>query len=144
MIERPTSVSSVFETVLYSKDLIASKAFYGDLLGLKLLSENELMLVFLVEAEHYLLIFNPELSSRCGRLVPSHGSAGPGHIAFKLDPAKLAGWREYLTSQGVTIEAEVEWDKGKRGCSIYVRDPANNSVEFAPPQLWLYLESAGV
>lgn len=141
-MKQPLSISSVFESVLYSTDLIASRHFYSDLLGLRLLSENELMLVFLVETGHYLLIFNPELSSRSGRLVPSHGSLGPGHIAFKLAPTELDRWREYLSEKDIPIESEVEWDEGRRGRSIYVRDPSNNSVEFAPPQLWRYLESA--
>lgn len=140
-MKRPTSVASIFETVLYSKDLEACREFYCQLIGLQLLSENELMLVFLVSHGHYLLIFNPDLSERPGRLVPSHGSDGPGHIAFELTPEKLESWREYLSFHNVPIEAEVEWDDGKRGRSIYVRDPANNSVEFAPPQLWRYLES---
>jgi hypothetical protein len=34
----------------------------------------------------------------------------------------------------VPIEREIEWDEG--GTSIYVRDPAGNSVELAPPTIW--------
>jgi hypothetical protein len=34
----------------------------------------------------------------------------------------------------VAIEADFEWPKGGR--SIYFRDPAGNSVEFAEPRIW--------
>ena len=34
----------------------------------------------------------------------------------------------------VSIEAEVEWPNG--GFSIYLRDPAGNSVELATPSIW--------
>jgi hypothetical protein len=34
----------------------------------------------------------------------------------------------------VEIEREVDWDEG--GTSLYVRDPAGNSVELAPPTIW--------
>ena len=37
-------------------------------------------------------------------------------------------------SAGVDIETEVEWPGGGR--SIYVRDPAGNSVELASSTIW--------
>jgi hypothetical protein len=43
-------------------------------------------------------------------------------------------WRERLTVAGVAIESEFEWPRGGR--SIYVRDPAGNSIEFAEPRIW--------
>ena len=39
-----------------------------------------------------------------------------------------------LTEAGVGIETEFEWPQGGR--SIYVRDPAGNSIEFAEPRIW--------
>jgi len=37
-------------------------------------------------------------------------------------------------TNGVPIESEVRWPRGGR--SLYVRDPAGNSVEIASPALW--------
>ncbi len=43
-------------------------------------------------------------------------------------------WKDRLSALGVAIEAEVAWPGGGR--SIYIRDPAGNSVELVTPQIW--------
>ena len=48
--------------------------------------------------------------------------------------ADLPAWRDRLAAARVEIEAEIEWPRGGR--SIYVRDPAGNSVELAPAGIW--------
>ena len=53
---------------------------------------------------------------------------------FAADAAALKAWHERLESAGIEIEADFEWPNGAR--SIYVRDPAGNSIEFAEPKLW--------
>ena len=131
--------NQIYETVLYAQDLDAAIKFYTEGFGLKLLSQNELMVVLGI-GNQYLLIFDPGKSSLIGREVPSHGTSGEGHIAFVADESELHAWRNRLKSAGIEIESEVAWDGGKRGMSIYVRDPAGNSVELAPPKLWSYLE----
>ncbi|MFN3190655.1 MAG: VOC family protein [Aureliella sp.] len=140
-VAQPSPLRQVFETVLYSDDLVASHDFYGKALGLELLSENELMLVFRCGSQ-YLLIFNPKKSCAQGRLVPSHGMEGEGHIAFPTPEGEYQLWKDRLRSLGVPIESEVEWDDGERGRSLYVRDPSGNSVEFAPIQLWSHLHKS--
>ncbi len=131
--------NQIYETVLYAQDLDAAVKFYTEGFGLKLLSQNELMVVLGI-GRQYLLLFDPRKSSLTGREVPSHGTSGEGHIAFVADESELPAWRDRLTSAGIEIESEVTWDGGKRGRSIYVRDPAGNSVELAPPNLWFYLD----
>lgn len=133
------SISQVYETVLYAEDLSTCRDFYANVLGLKLLSENELMLVFQCGSQ-YLLIFNPDRSGESGRQVPSHAMRGQGHIAFPTSDNDYAVWQERLLANGIPIESEVHWDGGARGRSLYVRDPAGNSVEFAPPSLWSHLD----
>ena len=81
-----------------------------------------------------LLVFNPaQTEARPLRAParPAHGSRGPGHVAFAAAADELDGWRERLDG-GVAIEADFRWPSGAR--SIYVRDPAGNSVEFAEPR----------
>lgn len=131
----------IYETVLYAADLEEAAEFYRRVLKLELLSATELMLVFSV-GENYLLIFDPRKSSVAGRQVPSHGPAGAGHIAFPVPKADLPSWRMHLREQQIPIEREVSWSEGRRGTSVYFRDPAGNSVELAPPILWDHLRSS--
>ncbi len=134
------NILKIFETVLYSDNLDAAKTFYSQVMGLRLLSQNDLMLVFSID-ESYLLIFNPAKSEVAGRLVPSHAARGQGHIAFTITEDEKKTWRARLADAGIEIESEVRWDDGARGTSIYFRDPAGNSIELAPPNLWTYLKN---
>jgi catechol-2,3-dioxygenase len=134
------SATRTYETVLYADDLEAAARFYTEGFGLKLLSQNDLMLVLGI-GENYVLIFDPQKSSIPGRDVPSHGTVGNGHIAFVAEAEELPAWRERLKQANIEIESEINWGKdASRGTSIYVRDPAGNSVELAPPILWSYLD----
>ena len=119
----------IFETVLYAKDCAAMMRFYADVLGLEKIEGSALRC-----GNSVLLIFDPEVTHRTDRGVPTHGTQGPGHVAFATPVADLESWREHLRAHGVAIEREVDWDEGGR--SIYFRDPAGNSVELAPPTIW--------
>ncbi len=71
--------------------------------------------------------------------MPPHGAVGPGHVAFAATGEELDRWRARLEEAGVVIEADFRWpapDGAPGPRSIYVRDPAGNSVEFAEPRLW--------
>lgn len=124
---------AVFETVLYGTDLEAMAKFYTEALGLELLEQGTLALALRC-GPAVLLVFDPTKAILPGRPVPSHGATGPGHVAFAARPEELPAWRARLRAAGVEIEQEVTWDEG--GTSIYVRDPAGNSVELAPPTIW--------
>lgn len=123
----------IFETVLYAKDLAAALRFYGEVLGLEIVQISELFLTFRL-ADSFLLVFDPDQSEECGRSVPSHGMRGEGHIAFAATPHQLETWRMHFERHGIEIEQVQVWEGGDR--SLYVRDPAGNSVEFAPKTLW--------
>jgi catechol 2,3-dioxygenase-like lactoylglutathione lyase family enzyme len=66
--------------------------------------------------------------------VPQHGATGPGHVCFRANAAEIDAWIAHLTACGVAIEADFVWPSGGR--SIYFRDPAGNSLEFAEPRIW--------
>jgi len=125
--------SKIFETVLYAEDLAAAEWFYHEALGLEVLERSNLTVVFRCGGG-VLLIFDPRKSAAPDRDVPSHGTTAVGHIAFAAKPGDLDAWREQLRQAGVPIEREVDWDEG--GHSIYLRDPAGNVVELAPPTIW--------
>lgn len=123
----------IFETILYAEDLERVRPFYEEVLGLDLFEESPLFLVFKLSSG-VLLIFNPKESELPDRPIPRHGAYGPGHVAFAASPQSIEAWRTHFARHRIGIEKEVEWGSG--GTSLYVRDPAGNSVELAPPNLW--------
>ena len=129
----------VLETALYVDDLEAAERFYGGLIGLERVLRAGDRHVFFRCGPGLLLLFNPaetRLPARHGPPVPVHGATGPGHMCFAASAAELDGWRARFEAAGVEVEADFRWPNGAR--SIYVRDPAGNSVEFAEPALWDY------
>ena len=65
---------------------------------------------------------------------PTHGADGRGHLCFRASADAIADWHDRLTANGIEIEMDFEWPQGGR--SIYFRDPAGNSLEFAEPRIW--------
>jgi catechol 2,3-dioxygenase-like lactoylglutathione lyase family enzyme len=126
----------ILETALYADDLAAARHFYEHILGLECYAAEEGRHVFFRCGDQMLLIFDPRatVESRGALPVPPHGASGPGHICFRASPSELAAWRRRLASNAIAIEAEFEWPGGGR--SLYIRDPAGNSVEFAEPRIW--------
>ena len=129
---------SVLETVLYADDLDAAQVFYGHVVGLTLLSRHPTRQVFFRHGTGVLLIFAPAVSALPGSAalpVPPHGATGPGHVAFGVkNSAELDQWKTHLEQHALPIEQEITWPNGAR--SLYLRDPAQNSVEFAETRLW--------
>ena len=128
-------VVGVYETVLYAADVAATARFYAETLGLQLIEgPTDLSAAFRLEDGSMLLIFDPIRSSMPGRPVPSHGATGAGHVAFAIEPGRMGTMADELRRQGVDVEREVTWDEGGR--SVYVRDPAGNSVELIDGEAW--------
>ena len=135
----PTPLARVLETALYADDLRAADHFYRTVLGLERIAFVEGRHVFYRCGEGVVLIFDPASTATVpttvnGAPVPMHGASGAGHMALAVSNAELPAWRAHLEANGVAIESEVTWPRGGR--SIYVRDPAGNSVELASPLLW--------
>ena len=128
-----SEIEAIVETAIYVDDLGAAEAFYRDVLGLEVIGREAGRHVFFRVGNGVLLAFNPEATLR-GDLLPPHGARGPGHFALGVRAESLDGWRERLEAQGVTVEKEVRWPRGGR--SLYLRDPAGNSVELVTPGLW--------
>lgn len=129
--------AAILEAVLYAADLDAAERFYDRLLGTAPLAKVEGRHIFYKLEGQMLLIFNPDATRKPpdGPLpVPPHGAEGEGHVCFAASADKIEGWRRHLADMGVAIESEFEWPQGGR--SIYIRDPAGNSVEFAEPRIW--------
>ncbi len=123
----------VLETSVYATDLKAARAFYGDVLGLTVLVETDGRHVSFRCGTGVLHVFHPS-ASQTSDSMPPHGAEGPGHAAFAIRHDDLDRWRAHLTEHGIAIEEEQTWPGGGR--SLYVRDPAGNSIEVATTDLW--------
>lgn len=130
--------AAILETALYAEDLTAAEDFYGGVLGLEPLGSLAGRHVFFKVGSAVLLIFNPAATKvptdNPVLPVPVHGARGAGHVCFAAPRAEIERWRARLLAAGVAVEAEFDWPNGAH--SLYVRDPAGNSVEFAEPWLW--------
>lgn len=139
----PPTIAGVLETSLYADDLAAAAHFYGTILGLPRIGFVEGRHVFFRCGPGVVLIFDARTTANQpttvnGAPIPLHGARGAGHIALAVPETDLPSWRAHLETHGVEIESEVHWPRGGR--SLYMRDPAGNSVEIASPTVWRSLE----
>ena len=129
------ALSGVFETVLYADAVPETARFFQIMLGLSpLRPPTQNAAIFRLNSESMLLIFDPNWSEQSGRGAPTHGSRGPGHIALRIPGDSYEAWKAKLSSLNIPIETEVNWEHGGR--SIYLRDPAGNSIELAAGDVW--------
>ena len=130
-------IKDILETALYVDDLDAAERFYTEVLGLTVDSKANGRHIFFRIGDRMLLLFSPDATSELDsdpNAAPSHGTRGPGHVAFSIAPDEFEAWRDRLTSHSVVIEKELDW--GGRGRSLYFRDPAGNSLEVTIPAIW--------
>jgi catechol 2,3-dioxygenase-like lactoylglutathione lyase family enzyme len=131
----PQQLAGVLETVVYGDDIEAMVGFYGTALRLRRVGDiDELGASFRLPSGGMLLVFDAVQAARPGRTVPSHGTDGAGHVAFSVPPGTLDAWRRRLVDHGLEIEQDVEWGNASR--SVYLRDPAGNSVELVDGDPW--------
>ena len=131
--------AAILESALYVDDLDKAEEFYGEVLGLTRIAKAEGRHVFFRCGDGVLLLFNADATEvpppADARLpVPPHGARGRGHLCFRADGEEIEGWKHRLEEEGIEVEADFEWPNGGR--SIYFRDPAGNSLEFAEARIW--------
>lgn len=128
----------ILETAIYAVNLEETARFYETVLGFERIVSYPDRHVFFRLEDVVLLIFNPQstvLPSKDPKMpVPSHGGIGPGHVCFRASAAEIEKWSRTLSDNLIEIEADFVWPAGGR--SIYFRDPAGNSIEFAEPRIW--------
>ncbi|MDT8856035.1 VOC family protein [Paracoccaceae bacterium Fryx2] len=130
-------VTSILETAIYAADIAAAAQFYRDVLGLTVVRQVDGSFVFLRCGRQMLLVFNPDAAARAdpANPIPRHGAHGPGHVCFRAaDADEVAAWRDHFVRLGLQVEHDHLWPDGAR--SVYIRDPAGNSVEVGEARMW--------
>ncbi len=131
------ATGGIMETAIYARDLDAAEAFYRDVFGLELVSKVPDRLVFFKCGQQMLLLFNPDKSRENDPeiVIPRHGTEGAGHFCFRAkDRAEVEAWRDHFVAMGIAVEHYHVWPNETH--SVYVRDPAGNSVEVGEAALW--------
>lgn len=134
------ALNGILETAIYAEDLDVARAFYGGILGLEEVTAMEGRHVFFRCGRTMVLVFNPNETVKQPfdktLPIPPHGSKGPIHVCFAAPAGAVENWTAHLKKNDIAIESEITWENGAR--SVYFRDPAGNSLEFAEPKLWGY------
>lgn len=126
-------INKIKETCLYVNDLEASKAFYHERLGFKVIGEVPGRHVFFRAGASVLLCFNPDASRKGGTLPPHFGS-GQLHLAFEVTPKDYEPWKQKVSKLGIAIEQEYDWGGGFH--SFYFRDPDDHLLEVVMEGMW--------
>ena len=124
-------LDGILETAIHTEDMVRSRAFYEDVLGLEpIYSENRLS-AYAVAGRDVLLVFRKGTTGQTVTLpsgtIPGHVGDGALHVAFAIGKDELVRWEANLASRGVTIEGRNDWSRGGR--SIYFRDPDGHLLE---------------
>ena len=132
------AINGVLETAVYVESLELARDFYGRIMRLPSMHDDQRMSAYDVGPKQVFLVFKRGSSSEpsvlAGGTIPGHDAHGRIHIAFAVSADELQSWERHLPQQQVVIESRMTWPRG--GKSIYFRDPDGNLVELATPGLW--------
>ncbi|RKR04510.1 glyoxalase/bleomycin resistance protein/dioxygenase superfamily protein [Kushneria sinocarnis] len=129
----------IIETVLYTRDMAASRTFFEGVLGLTPHNSDERFTAYPV-GPSMLLIFQQGQTDETVRLpdgmgtIPPHNGGGEQHIALAIGADMLQAWETRLAEHGIAIEGRTHWPPG--GESVYFRDPDRHLIELVTPGLW--------
>ncbi len=121
-MERPQNTLGLRHVALYVEDLAACKAFYVDIVGMRVEWQPDDENIYLTSGYDNLALHKGPKERLC------KGSLD--HIGFILkDESAVEDWYAYLKASGVEVAAEPK--KHRDGAmSFYVRDPAQHVVQF--------------
>ena len=108
-------------------DLAASRRFYTEILGLKLVSDGSAFGTVFLRAGNYHVI----LAKSEAPLVRNARDSRKAHHAFKVAPDKYDAAKAFLASKGVEVFEEEDRKKGVFvGRQFYIHDPDGSVIEF--------------
>ncbi|MBI1988818.1 MAG: VOC family protein [Betaproteobacteria bacterium] len=108
-------------------DLAASRNFYTQILGLKLVNDASANgMVFLRAGDDHVILARSDAPLQRGA-----ADSRRAHDAFKVDAAKYDDAKAFLASKGVEVFEEENRKKGVFvGRQFYIRDPDGTVIEF--------------
>ncbi len=109
-------------------DLAASRKFYTEIVGLKLVNDGSAFgMVFLRAGDDNVILTKSDAS-----LQRSAADSRRAHHAFKVDAAKYDEAKRFLASKGVEVFEEEDRKKGVFvGRQCYFRDPDGTVLELS-------------
>lgn len=133
----PFAVQHIDHVVLRVRDLAASVAFYGAVLGCAVVRRrDELGLVHLRAGASLidLVSLDGPLGRKGGGAVADDGR-NLDHFCLRIEPFDAAALRAHLAAHGVTAQSTVASNFGAEGHgpSLYLADPDGNQIELKGP-----------
>lgn len=126
-------ITQIKENCLYVSDLLRTRHFYEEVIGLKLISFVEGWHVFFRAGSSVLLCFLPEITKK-EKILPPHFAYGQQHLAFEVSQNEYEEWKKKLTEQNIPIIHEQHWKENLY--SFYFYDPDQHVLEIIPPGIW--------
>ena len=126
-------IARIKETCIYVTELLKTKAFYADVLGLPVISMVEGRHIFFRAGESVLLCFVAAKTQQ-EAILPPHGAHGSIHFAFEVAKNEYASALAELKRHNITILHEHAWKEDLR--SFYFHDPDGNLIEVIEEGLW--------
>jgi catechol 2,3-dioxygenase-like lactoylglutathione lyase family enzyme len=120
---------SVVHFSIAVSNLAASRKFYTDILGLKLVQDasHTLGMVFLRAGDDHVILAKSDAP-----LQRNPKDSRRAHHAFKVDPDKYEDAKAFLAAKGVEVFEEEDRKKGVFvGRQFYIRDPDGTVIEFS-------------
>jgi len=118
---------SVVHFSIAVSDLNASRKFYTEILGLKLVQEAPAIgMVFLKDGDDHVILAKSDAP-----LQRNAKDSRRAHHAFKVDADKYDDAKSFLASKGVEVFEEEDRKKGVFvGRQFYIHDPDGAVIEF--------------
>lgn len=118
------AILRVGHVVVKMRDMEAAKQFYGDLLGMAVVSESPAGVFFRFNDYHHdIAVFKVSENAE----APKRDQVGLAHVALVIDSfASLQAMYRRLKERGVQIRATIDHGMTK---SLYITDPDGNGIE---------------
>jgi catechol 2,3-dioxygenase-like lactoylglutathione lyase family enzyme len=119
---------SVVHFSIAVSDLVASRKFYTEILGLTLVQDAPAIgMVFLRAGQDHVILARSDAP-----LKRDPKDSRRAHHAFKVDPGKYDAAKAFLAARGVEVFEEEDRKKGVFvGRQFYIRDPDGTVIEFS-------------
>jgi len=131
-LRRPFELERIDHILLLVRGMDRALAFYEGVLGAAVESRlpRYAMVELIAGASRIDLVDVDEPHGAWAR-PPLPGGRNVDHFAVRLSSCDEASLRSHLQAHGVTV---VEERRESQGVSLYVRDPAGNTIELIAPR----------